>query len=45
MGIVSVLGMGTIRFIWRRIDMFIRKAALEDTAGIAKVHVDSWRTT
>ena len=25
--------------------MFIRKAKLEDAAGIAKVHVDSWRTT
>jgi GNAT superfamily N-acetyltransferase len=26
-------------------EMFIRKAQLEDAAGIAKVHVDSWRTT
>ena len=25
--------------------MFIRKAKLEDAAGIAKVHVDGWRTT
>lgn len=25
--------------------MLIRKAELEDVAGIAKVHVDSWRTT
>ncbi|WP_318618285.1 GNAT family N-acetyltransferase [Sporosarcina sp. YIM B06819] len=25
--------------------MFIRKAKLEDAVGIAKVHVDSWRTT
>ena len=25
--------------------MLIRKAELEDAAGIAKVHVDSWRTT
>ena len=25
--------------------MLIRKAKLEDAAGIAKVHVDSWRTT
>lgn len=25
--------------------MKIRKAAMEDAAGIAKVHVDSWRTT
>ncbi|MBE1554195.1 GNAT superfamily N-acetyltransferase [Filibacter limicola] len=25
--------------------MLIRKAELEDTMGIAKVHVDSWRTT
>ncbi|AOV08142.1 GNAT family N-acetyltransferase [Sporosarcina ureilytica] len=25
--------------------MFIRKAAVEDVKGIAKVHVDSWRTT
>lgn len=26
-------------------EMLIRKAQLEDAAGIAKVHVDSWRTT
>lgn len=25
--------------------MFIRKAELKDVVGIAKVHVDSWRTT
>ncbi|MDS9470740.1 GNAT family N-acetyltransferase [Sporosarcina pasteurii] len=25
--------------------MFIRKATVEDVKGIAKVHVDSWRTT
>ena len=25
--------------------MFIRKANIEDAMGIAKVHVDSWRTT
>ncbi|WP_346014177.1 GNAT family N-acetyltransferase [Sporosarcina sp. E16_8] len=25
--------------------MLIRKAEIEDAAGIAKVHVDSWRTT
>lgn len=25
--------------------MHIRKAAVEDAAAIAKVHVDSWRTT
>lgn len=25
--------------------MFIRKATIEDALGIAKVHVDSWRTT
>ena len=27
------------------INMLIRKAKLEDVKGIAKVHVDSWRTT
>jgi len=25
--------------------MIIRKAKLDDATGIAKVHVDSWRTT
>src|SRR6185312_11535769 len=27
------------------VEMLIRKAQLEDAVGIAKVHVDSWRTT
>ncbi len=27
------------------VEVFIRKAELQDVAGIAKVHVDSWRTT
>jgi len=27
------------------IDLLIRKATIEDALGIAKVHVDSWRTT
>ena len=27
------------------IEILIRKAELEDAKGIAKVHVDSWRTT
>lgn len=34
------------RFIFTEgIKLLIRKAKLEDAAGIAKVHVDSWRTT
>lgn len=29
----------------RSVEMIIRKANLNDAQGIAKVHVDSWRTT